>query len=124
MFTFLAFVGSLYIHLGPAMWGIPADTLLKYSLVLALLFLGLGLWTYIPYIKQLHAKSLVVLAFFVATVHIVYWPCTLLMGRTYALPTIVLATSSCLLFAMLVGWRGLVQLSQPLIRTYVVHHTS
>lgn len=119
MLTFLAFIGSLHIHMGGGLWSIPSEILLKYSLVLALLFLGLGLWTYIPYLRHIHSKTLVIFALFVTSVHIIYWPCMVLMGRHYPLPTKLLATSGCLLFLMLVSWRMLVQLSQPLMRSHV-----
>lgn len=117
--AFLAFVGSLHIHMGGALWSIPSEVLLKYSLVLALLFLGLSLWTSIPHLRHIHGKTLVIFALFVASVHVLYWPCSVLMGRYYPLPTLMLGTSSCLLFFMLVGWRLLAQLSQPMMRSHV-----
>lgn len=119
MLTFLAFIGSLYIHMGSALWKMPSEIVLKYSLVLALLFLGLGLWTSIPFIKQIHGKTLAVLGFFVAAVHVIYWPCTLLMGRVYALPTLALITNCLVLFTLITGWRALMQLSQPLVRAHI-----
>lgn len=114
LLAFLAFVGALHVHMGSLLWSMPPEVLLKYGVVLSLLFLGIGLWTSIPEMRHVQPKALVIYALFVGAVHILYWPCTVLMGRYYPLPTKLFLTSSAVLFVMLVSWRLLFQLSSSL----------
>lgn len=117
--AFLSIIASLHIHLGSTLGHIPPNVLFKQGFVMALLFLAMGIWTYIPYLRRIHSKMLVIMGLFVASVHVLFWPCMLLLNKTAPLPSLLLLTNSLLLFSMLVSWRALVQWSQPLVRSYL-----